>query len=173
MFSQLSEETLLVCQCPQTCSIIESVIPHASCANIKVLMEAFSQDWIQACTDKCSSHVVQKAITAVPNFITEKLKGFEFSGEADDSDETYLIQSVLGLTECCLENIEDCLTNLHMSHILRALFQVLGGVCVRDSENVQKSKKTQNYGKRFREPDGMWFFNFFQDDIADDYWNKG
>lgn len=154
MFTQLKEEILPVCQCPETSAIIELVIPYTSCANVRLLLKAFSQDWIQFCTDKCSSHIVQKTVMSIPGFIKDKLKGFNFEGPFDESDETYLIQSVLGISEFFLVNLEDVLTHMHASHILRALFQVLGGTSAAEGENMQKSRRSRDYGKKFRQQDG-------------------
>lgn len=158
MFSQLLEEAIHVCQCPQTSSIIEGVISYASCTNIRGLIDAFSQDWAQSCSDRCSSHVVQKMVSVIPKFIRDKLKDFSVEKPSDSSDEAHLILTILRLSEYFLENLEESLNHQHVSHILRALFQVLAGTCVKDTEHVQKSKSSRNYGKKFREKDGRCYY---------------
>lgn len=78
---------------------------------------------------------------------------FDFEDEAkDDSVEASLVRTVLELIGFLRENIEDSIKDTHISHIFRALIQVIGGTCV--GEKVLKSRTSRNYAKNFKKEDG-------------------
>lgn len=79
--------------------------------------------------------------------------GFDFENEGkDDSVEGSLVRTVLELIGFVRENIEDSVKDTHISHIFRALIQVIGGTCV--GEKVLKSRTSRNYAKNFKKEDG-------------------
>ena len=99
----------------------------------------------------------------IPKFIKEKLTSFDFESEGkegvEDSVEESLIRTILDLISFMIENIEDCVKDVYLSHIFRTLLQVIGGTCV--GEKVLKSRTSMNYGKKFRSEDQEGIPDFF------------
>ena len=145
IFSQLVEEAVVVCKNPETSSIIEHLVDVASCANIRSLMDVFAADWTSVCMDKCASHVVQKMLMVSPKFIAPSASKFDLENVSEDSNEDNVMLTIINFTDQICECLEDWLKDMHGSHVLRALIQLLAGSCV--GEKVLKSKQSRNYGK--------------------------
>ncbi|XP_045193252.2 nucleolar protein 9-like [Mercenaria mercenaria] len=153
VFSQLEEEAVVVCQSPEISPIIEKLLTKGSARHAQSLIDVLSKDWSSICRHKCSSHVLQKILMVLPKFINQKVMSFDYENEVkDDSVEGSLIRTVLELIRFMTENIEDSVSDAHISHIFRALLQVVGGTCV--GEKVLKSRTSRNYGKNFKTDDG-------------------
>lgn len=152
VFSQLTEEALDVCQSPQISPIIEKLVTKASSKHAQSLVKVFSSDWAAVCKHRCSSHVLEKVLMVLPKFIGQKVLTFDFQNEKeDDSVEGSLIRTVLQLIGFVEENIEDSVKDTHVSHICRALLQLIGGTCV--GEKVLKSRTVRNYAKNLKKED--------------------
>ncbi|XP_052815320.1 nucleolar protein 9-like isoform X2 [Mya arenaria] len=147
VFSQLTGEALDVCRNPETSAIIESLLVFASCSNIRSLVDVFSTDWMSICKDRCASHVVQKILLVTPKLVSDKIKKLDDEKCEDGSDELQLINKLLHLCGEVLSNVEDSLRDVHVSHVLRALLQFLGGTYV--GEKVLKSRQSRDYGKKY------------------------
>ncbi|KAL4234712.1 Nucleolar protein 9 [Mactra antiquata] len=155
VFSQLLGEAVTVCQRAEISPIIEKLVTVGSGTNICDLLTIFSEDWGNICEDRCSSHVLQKVLLVAPKFINKRINNFNFDEISEisenDSTEDTLIKLVLGLYEFLCANIEASISHTQVSHILRALLQVIGGTCA--GEKVLKSRSVRNYNKKFNNED--------------------
>lgn len=145
-----------MCQRSETSPIIEKLVVKGSASNIRDLLNVFAEDWGKICEDRCSSHVLQKVLLVVPKIICKKILNYNFDnnedGPEDDSVEDNLVKLILQLYEYLSSNIEASVRHTQVSHILRALVQLLGGTCV--GEKVLKSRTVRNFAKHHRNEDG-------------------
>lgn len=156
VFTQLTEEAVEVCKAPEVSCIVERLVIKASAKNLQDLLAVFAKDWMSVCRDRCTSHVLQKILMVLPKFISTAVMKFDFENTSENvTMEDKLIKNVLELTELMLTDVKLSVTDVHVSHILRTLLQILGGTCV--TENVVKSRSSRNYK---------------QQDLAEVNWSK-
>lgn len=140
VLSQLEDETVKVSQ-NQTCSsILESLILQSGVSHLNKFFHILSKDWETICTDRFASHVLQTVLTHLPMcFGGSTNVDSEIQSESNIHDEFSLFCTFIG------EHLHDFVAHTYASHILRSLFEVLGGVSV--SEQVLRSSASQQYNK--------------------------
>ncbi|KAL3860814.1 hypothetical protein ACJMK2_010880 [Sinanodonta woodiana] len=159
--SQLAEEASHVCHHPGTSMVVEELIHICQLHHALSLFSALKTDWYSVGSDRFASHVLQTLVCTVPKFISKRAAYFnvrhsddnneedgpnETKGDITLSDEeNNLICHFLDLCGFLKEQLSTCLDHLYLSHILRAVLQVLGGTCV--SEKVIRSRLSRTRKK--------------------------
>lgn len=130
----------------QTASrIIEELLALCDKDQVRCLMTSFSQDWYTVCTDRFASHVLQKLLLTLPEHLSESKEST--LGDKDKStDEKGLEKALLLLCDFVEEHIEEFVSHMYASHIVRVLLEVVGGVSVEEKLVRSKLSRGQNKG---------------------------
>ncbi|EDO33027.1 predicted protein [Nematostella vectensis] len=140
VFTQVEGNELELC-CDQGMSrVMEILLRFFTDTQIKTIWQSLTPNYKTVTNDKFGSHVIQHLVNSVPNMIrTERTK----VREVNKGDENVSTMEELFLSYCSVisEDLEELMSSTYGSHVVRAVFEVLGGVKV--AASVQRSRMSK------------------------------
>ena len=140
VFTQVQDNEMKLF-CDQIISrTMEKLVLYFSDIQIRKVLQNIEDHFSKVAMDKFGSHVLQTLICIIPKAIrSERSKTSETSQE--DKDLKSAEELFLGLCDSFKENLSELVNHIYGSHVLRAAFEVLGGVKVAD--NVVRSRASR------------------------------
>ena len=119
---------------------MEKLVLYFSDTQIRKVLQNVEDHFSKVAMDKFGSHVLQTLICIIPKAIrSERSKARETT--QDDKDLKSTEELFLGLCDSFKENVSELVNHIYGSHVVRAAFEVLGGVKV--SDNVVRSRASR------------------------------
>lgn len=140
VFTQIQDNEMKLF-CDQIISrTMEKLAVYLSDLQIRKVLQNIEEHFSKIAMDKFGSHVLQTLICIIPKAIrSERSRVREISQE--DGDLKSAEELFLGLCDCLKENLPELVNHIYGSHVVRAAFEVLGGVKV--SDNVVRSRASR------------------------------
>ena len=124
---------------------MEKLIIYLSDMQIRKVLQNIEEHFSKVAMDKFGSHVLQTLTCVIPKAIrSERSKVREISQE--DENLKSAEELFLSLCDCLKENLSELVNHVYGSHVVRATFEVLGGVKV--SDNVVRSRASRQTRER-------------------------
>lgn len=132
--------------CDQAISrTMEKLIIHLSDVQIRNVLQNIEEHFSKVATDKFGSHVLQTLTCMIPKAIrSERNRVKEILQQ--DANLKSAEELFLGLCDSLKENLSELVNHVYGSHVVRAAFEVLGGVKVSDS--VVRSRASRQTRER-------------------------
>ncbi|XP_017893619.1 nucleolar protein 9 [Ceratina calcarata] len=111
--------------------ILDSLLKYASLETIQRLTDAFNASLRPLCSDRFASHVLQKILLVC----ADRGNGTEVS----ESERCRYNDAALKLSRYLINNVEEFAFDTYANHLLRTVFECLGGLIDRP-ENVDRKK---------------------------------
>ncbi|XP_070574928.1 nucleolar protein 9-like [Ptychodera flava] len=135
VFTQTEEEEIKLSQNQTVSRILETLIRSGGRKEVKKFMAGLSKDYHKVCFDRFAAYVLQTAVIYISKLPEEDT-------DAEDEDGEQKLPSfenlVLQLCDQLLSELSEVLYDAYASHVLRTVFEVLGGVKV--TEVVVRSR---------------------------------
>ena len=121
-----------------TSKILETLLTFCNAAQYLGVFKSLLEDVVVVSDDRFGSHVIQKAVTLIPNHIS-----------CDNHDEVRneIEEVVLKLASIMKKNISELMRSMYACHVISCLIQVLGGMKISDS--VSRSRNSRITRKKF------------------------
>jgi len=124
---------------------MEKLVLYLSDTQIRKVLNNIGEHFSKIAMDKFGSHVLQTLVCIIPKAIrSERSKVREITQE--DKELKSAEELFLGLCDCLKENLAELVNHIYGSHVVRAAFEVLGGVKV--SDNVVRSRSSRQSRQR-------------------------
>ena len=124
---------------------MEKLVLYLSDTQIRKILQNIGEHFSKIAMDKFGSHVLQTLVCIIPKAIrSERSKVREITQEHKDLKSAE--ELFLGLCDCLKENLSVLANHIYGSHVVRAAFEVLGGVKV--SDNVVRSRASRQSRER-------------------------
>ena len=120
-----------------TSKILETLLTFCNAAQYLGVFKSLLEDVVVVSDDRFGSHVIQKAVTLIPNHIN--CDNHEVRNEIE--------KVVLKLARIMKKNISELMRSMYACHIISCLIQVLGAMEISDS--VSRSRNSRMTRKKF------------------------
>jgi len=147
VFTQIEGNELALC-CNQAMSrVLERLIEFFNDKQLKTIWKNLAKDYKTVTTDRFGSHVVQNLVNSIPKAIRIERSKDKDKRQEENTEDTIEQLFISYCTFVC-DNLEGLLEDVYGSHVVRAVFEVLGGVYIVDT--VQRSRNSRGCrGKAF------------------------
>lgn len=120
-----------------TSKILETLLAFCNATQYLGVFKSLLEDVVIVSDDRFGSHVIQKAVTLIPNHIN--CDNIEVRSEIEEA--------VLKLARIMRKNISELMRSMYACHIISCLIQVLGGMEI--SDLVSRSRNSRMTRKKF------------------------
>ena len=112
--------------------VLETLIPFASFKTIQRLLDTFKDDLRPMCSDRFSSHVLQKLICVCADRgnveeSSDKAKDYNFV-KVEKEEKGEYNELALKLCKYVINNMEEFIWDTYANHVLRTVIECLGGL---------------------------------------------
>ena len=128
-----------------TSRTMEKLAAYLSDIQLRKVLQNIEEYFSKIAMDKFGSHVLQTLICIIPKAIRSERSRVRKNSQ-EDEDLKSAEELFLGLCGCLKENLPELVNHIYGSHVVRAAFEVLGGVTV--SDNVVRSRASRQTRER-------------------------
>ncbi|XP_077982443.1 nucleolar protein 9-like [Glandiceps talaboti] len=132
VFAQTEKEEVKLSQNQTVSRILENLIRNGKQKQVQKFLRGLSSNFKKVCFDRFAAYVLQTIVARIPILSDEE------NSEEQVEDLPSFDDLLLQLCDILKDNISEVLCDVYASHVLRAVFEVLGGVQV--SESVVRSR---------------------------------
>lgn len=116
--------------------VLDNLMKFVSLESIERLINAFAPELRPMCSDRFSSHVLQRLMQ------TCTIRGNNAEGSISESDVKKYNELALKLCRYVINNFEEFIDDTYANHVLRTAFECLGGVASVANDEANKKKTT-------------------------------
>lgn len=140
VFTQIEDNELALC-CDQAMSrVLERLIEFFHDKQLKLIWKNLAKHYKTVTTDRFGSHVIQNLVNSIPKAIRGERISDKGHKQRESTEDT-IEQLFISYCSFICDNLEDLIEDVYGSHVVRAVFEVLGGVRIVDT--VQRSRNSR------------------------------